>query len=86
MDFIQIIGPDGVALIPLDKILYVEQNDKMEYECLIVLEGEIEKPAFHSLKQIAEKIELVNTKNRKSPLNVEVKKYEKPTANVGGEW
>ena len=86
MDFIQIIGPDGIALIPLNKILYIEQNGKMKDECLIVLEGELEMPAFHSLKQIAEKIEFVNTKNRKSPLSVEVKKYEKPTANVGGEW
>ena len=86
MDFIQIIGPDGIALVPLNKILYIEQNGKMENECLIVLEGEIELHAFHNLKEILDKITVVNTKNRKSPLSVEVRKYEKPSAPVGGEW
>ena len=86
MDFIQIIGTDGPVIIPLNKILYIEENGKMKDECLIVLEGELEMPAFHSLKEIADKIAVVNTKNRKSPLSVEVKKYEKPTANIGGEW
>ena len=48
MDFIQIIGTDGPVIIPLNKILYIEQNGKMKDECLIVLEGELEMPAFHS--------------------------------------